>query len=64
MAVLDGLSPLRIVERGYSITTAKDVLVKDAKQVQVGDVLDIRVMEGSLTAQVLTRKNNVGQALE
>jgi exodeoxyribonuclease VII large subunit len=64
MAVLDGLSPLRIVERGYSITTAKDVLVKDAKQVQVGDVLDIRVMEGSLTAQVLTRKNKAGQNLE
>jgi len=52
MGVLDSLSPLKVVDRGYSIVTKKNEVIKSASQVKVGDHLDIRLAEGSLTAVV------------
>lgn len=56
MSVLESMSPLKVVERGYSITTKDSKLVKKANQVKVGDEIDVRLMEGSLTAKVLNIK--------
>jgi exodeoxyribonuclease VII large subunit len=52
MGILDSLSPLKVVDRGYSIVTKNDEVIKSASQVKVGDKLDIRLAEGSLTAVV------------
>jgi exodeoxyribonuclease VII, large subunit len=52
MGILDSISPLKVVERGYSIVTKKNEVIKSASQVKVGDHLDIRLAEGSLTAVV------------
>lgn len=52
VGILDSLSPLRVVERGYSIVTKNNEVIKSTDQVQVGDVLDIRLAQGSLTAVV------------
>ncbi|WP_374029521.1 exodeoxyribonuclease VII large subunit [Bdellovibrio bacteriovorus] len=52
MAMLDSLSPLKVVERGYSIVTKKDEVIKSARQVKKGDLLNIRLAQGSLTAVV------------
>ena len=52
MAMLDGLSPLRVVDRGYSIVTLKDSVVKDSGQVSIGDELKIRLAHGELKASV------------
>jgi exodeoxyribonuclease VII large subunit len=52
MGVLDSLSPLKVVERGYSIVTKNDEVIKSSRQVAKGDVLDIRLAQGSLTAKV------------
>ncbi|MFS4458769.1 exodeoxyribonuclease VII large subunit [Bdellovibrio sp. HCB2-146] len=56
MAVLDSLSPLKVVDRGYSIVTKNKEVIKSASQVKKGDVLDIQLAEGSLTAVVETTK--------
>jgi exodeoxyribonuclease VII large subunit len=56
MSVLESMSPLKVVERGYSITTKDSKLVKKASQVKVGDEIDVRLMEGLLTAKVLKIK--------
>lgn len=56
MSVLESMSPLKVVERGYSITTKDSKLVKKASQVKVGDEIDVRLMEGSLIAKVLNIK--------
>ena len=56
MAVLDSLSPLKVVDRGYSIVTKNNEVIKSASQVKKGDVLDIRLAQGSLTAVVETTK--------
>lgn len=52
MAMLDSLSPLKVVDRGYSIVTKNNEVIKSASQVKAGDKLDIRLAEGSLTAVV------------
>ena len=52
MAMLDGLSPLKVVDRGYSIVTKNKQVIKSADQVKKGDLLDIRLAQGSLTAVV------------
>lgn len=52
MAILDSLSPLKVVERGYSIVTKENEVIKSASQVKKGDLLDVRLAQGSLTAIV------------
>ena len=52
MAMLDSMSPLRVVERGYSIVTKNTEVIKSADQVKKGDKIDIRLAQGSLTAVV------------
>ncbi|MDG0814768.1 exodeoxyribonuclease VII large subunit [Bdellovibrio svalbardensis] len=54
MAMLDSMSPLKVVERGYSIVTKNNEVIKSASQVKKGDMLDIRLAQGSLTAVVDT----------
>lgn len=52
MTLLDSLSPLKVVERGYSVVHKGSELVKSAEQVSKGDELSIRLMNGELTAIV------------
>lgn len=58
MALLDSMSPLKVVERGYSIVTKKNELVKSAAQVKHGDLVDIRLSQGSVTAVIETVKES------
>ncbi len=52
LAVLDSLSPLKVVDRGYSIVTKNKHVIKSANQVKKGDSLEIRLAEGSITVVV------------
>lgn len=52
MGMLDSLSPLKVVDRGYSIVTKDKEVIKSASQVVKGDHIDIRLAEGSITAIV------------
>lgn len=52
MALLDSLSPLRVVDRGYSIVTKNSQVIKSAAQTRIGDKIDIRLAQGSLIAVV------------
>ena len=51
---LDALSPLRVLSRGYSITTlaATGEIVLNASQVRPGDVLDTRLIHGRVRSLV------------
>jgi exodeoxyribonuclease VII large subunit len=46
------LSPQATLDRGYAVVTSAGAVVRDASQVAPGAALDIRVAEGTLTAQV------------
>ncbi|HRO66467.1 MAG TPA: exodeoxyribonuclease VII large subunit [Pseudobdellovibrionaceae bacterium] len=51
-AMLDSMSPLNVVERGYAIVTQEQQVVKSADQVDVGSELRIRLAEGELIVSV------------
>jgi len=54
IAVLDTLSPLAVLKRGYSIVRKlpEGVIVKEAALVAVGSSVDVRVSSGSFQAKV------------
>lgn len=57
-SLLDALSPLQLVAKGYSLTYYQDHLVKRIDQVHENDHINIHLSDGTLTAQVLERKAN------
>ncbi|MED5075581.1 exodeoxyribonuclease VII large subunit, partial [Anoxybacillus geothermalis] len=53
VARLEALSPLRIMERGYSLVyNERRELVKRIGQLQVGERLSIRIQDGQVDCQV------------
>ena len=65
MSLLDSLSPLKVVDRGYALITKGDgkdeqkfgQVVKFAKDVKKGDLLNVRLSQGSLQVSVDVVKN-------
>jgi exodeoxyribonuclease VII large subunit len=52
-ASLDALSPLSVLQRGYAIAQTKDgSLLRDVKQVSLGDSVKVRLAKGRITANV------------
>jgi len=56
---LNSLSPLAVLDRGYSITFLKgtSTIIKDARQVKEGDEVTVKLMKGELECQVKDTKN-------
>lgn len=50
--MLDTLSPLRVVDRGFSITKKGNTLVRSVSQVKVGDQIAIQVTDGIIKAEI------------
>lgn len=56
---LDALSPMKVLERGYSITrTEAGKVLKDESQAKVGDLLQILLRKGELSARVESKKSS------
>jgi exodeoxyribonuclease VII large subunit len=51
-SMLDTLSPLKVVERGYSVVKKNQEVITATKQVVVGDLLNIKLAHGHLEARV------------
>lgn len=55
-AMLDGLSPLKVLERGYAITSVRTATggrsVSSVQQVKSHDIIDVRVADGTIQATV------------
>ena len=50
---LDALSPLAVIARGYGVvTSAEGKLIRDSKEVSIGDPLTVRLHEGRIQATV------------
>ncbi|MCA0985970.1 exodeoxyribonuclease VII large subunit [Guptibacillus algicola] len=55
---LDALSPLKIMERGYSLAYKDDELIKSVKQVEPGDVIKVQMTDGKIDAHVYGLEEN------
>ena len=52
MAVLDSLSPLKVLDRGYSMVVKGEEIVTDATSLAPGEIVNVRMCKGSFDAQV------------
>lgn len=53
MSLLGSLSPLNVVDRGYSITSHNKQVLKSIKDVKKNDEIEIKLKDGTLTAAVI-----------
>ncbi|MBC7372215.1 MAG: exodeoxyribonuclease VII large subunit [Bdellovibrionaceae bacterium] len=51
-SVLDSLSPLKVVDRGYSIVKVNKKVVKASKQLKIGDLVEVTLAQGKIEARV------------
>lgn len=56
-SLLNTLSPLNVVERGYSIVTYNKQVIKEAAQIEIGNNVEIRLAKGTLLAEVKEVRN-------
>ena len=52
MAMLDSLSPLNVLDRGYAITFKKQKVVKRAKELKKEEEIEIRYADKTIGAKV------------
>jgi exodeoxyribonuclease VII large subunit len=53
MALLDSLSPMKVVDRGFSITKSHGKLLKSISQVKAKDIIEVQVNDGIIEAEVI-----------
>jgi exodeoxyribonuclease VII large subunit len=56
MAMLDSLSPLKVVDRGYALVTKDSKVIKSVKEVKKGDVLNVQLSNGKMDVTVTALK--------
>lgn len=52
MALLDAVSPLKVLERGYAIAYKDGAVVKSAAQLNTGDAVELRLSQGKAAARI------------
>ena len=55
---LDTISPLKTLERGYSIIIKKDtnIIVRKVGDVEIGETINARLVDGSLDCEIISKK--------
>lgn len=56
VSLLDSLSPLKILGRGYASIKIDNKVIKEIKDINKDDIIDIRIKDGSFKAQVKSKK--------
>ena len=52
---IDALSPMKIIARGYTISEKDGKIVKSAKEVNVGDLVELKYIDGNIKANVIEK---------
>lgn len=53
MSLLDSLSPMKVVDRGFSITKSHGKLLKSVSQVKAKDIIEVQVNDGVIEAEII-----------
>ena len=56
-ATLHAVSPLATLERGYAITRLKNEIVYDSADIQLHDVVEVKLSKGTLICDVISKKS-------
>ena len=56
MAVLDSLSPLKVLDRGYSMVVSDGKVVTDAERLSVGQEITVRMSSGSVDTKITKKE--------
>ena len=54
---LDGLNPLSVISRGYSVVQKDGKTLSGVADIGVGDIITVRLLDGSLSAEVKSKKS-------
>lgn len=57
LATLHAVSPLATLDRGYAIATCKNKIVVNSQDINIGDVIKIRLAKGSVTGKVTEKED-------
>jgi exodeoxyribonuclease VII large subunit len=57
-AKIEALSPMKTLQRGYSISTINNKPINSVKDINIDDDIDIIFKDGSITTRVLTKDKN------
>ncbi len=57
-SLLDAVSPLRVLERGYSISRKGKLVLREASQVKAGDEISVSLHRGQILAKVTEAKTD------
>lgn len=58
MAVLDSLSPLKVLDRGFSMVVQNGKIISEARDLKEGDEITVRMSEGSVDATITKVKED------
>ena len=58
IALLDAYSPLKILQRGYAITSKKDKAIRSIKEIHTKDTIQIKYIDGTAEAEIKNTKEN------
>ena len=56
LKTLEGLDPLKIMQRGFSLTRKEDKVITSIHQIKVDDTLDIQYKDGKALAKVISKE--------
>lgn len=60
VSLLDAYSPLKTLNRGYSIASKGNTIVRSIDQVDMNDTVSIRVIDGTIETKVVKKESNHG----
>ena len=55
---LDNLSPLKVLNRGYSVASSKDKIIKSIDDVKENDLISLQLKDGKIKAKVEEKEKN------
>jgi exodeoxyribonuclease VII large subunit len=62
MKLLDAYSPLKAMDRGYSIVSENNRLCPVSRMFRYSDTIQIQMKDGSLHAAVISKEKNHGES--
>ena len=56
--LLDNISPLKVLQRGYSVVSSSNGVITSSKQIEINDIIRVRLNDGKIYASVTRRDDN------